>query len=401
MREPTPAPRRSLAGLPRLLRPARREFLDLDRPEHQRGLRLHVDADQRAARRAAHARRGRLRRVPADLSHGGVRRVQGGPLADDVIATLTAQARAEGMEVLICSGDRDALQLVHDDVTVLYPVKGVSDLARMTPAAVEAKYGVPPERYSDLAALVGESSDNLPGVPGVGPKTAAKWIGQYGDLAGVVAHVDEIKGKAGESLREHLDGVLRNRRLNQLVGDLDLGLTVDDLARRPWDREKVHQVFDGLECRVLRDRLFATLESVEEEADSGFEVDGVVLASAEVPGWLEEHAAPGARVGVHVVGRWARGTGDVEALAIATAGDHAAYLDLTTLDEAAEQALAAWLADPGRPKALHDAKGPIQALAARGLALAGVTSATALAAYLVRPAPRSYDLADLVLRNLG
>ncbi|MGZ4637268.1 DNA polymerase I [Oryzihumus sp.] len=321
--------------------------------------------------------------------------------ADDVIATLTAQARAEGMEVLICSGDRDALQLVRADVTVLYPVKGVSDLARMTPAAVEAKYGVPPERYSDLAALVGESSDNLPGVPGVGPKTAAKWIGLYGDLTGVVAHVDEIKGKAGESLREHLDGVLRNRRLNQLVGDLDLGLTVDDLARRPWDREKVHQVFDGLEFRVLRDRLFATLESVEEEADSGFEVDGVVLAPAEVPGWLQEHAGPGARVGVHVVGRWARGTGDVDALAIATAGDHAAYLDLTTLDEAAEQALAAWLADPGRPKALHDAKGPVQALAARGLTLAGVTSDTALAAYLVRPDQRSYDLADLVLRNLN
>src|SRR6478735_7611232 len=225
--------------------------------------------------------------------------------ADDILATLSVQARAQGMQVLICSGDRDAFQLVNEDVTVLYPVKGVSELARMTPAAVEAKYGVPPERYSDLAALVGESSDNLPGVPGVGPKTAAKWIGLYGDLTGVVAHVDEIKGKAGESLREHLDGVLRNRRLNQLVGDLDLGLTVDDLARRPWDREKVHQVFDGLEFRVLRDRLFATLESVEEEADSGFEVDGVVLAPSEVPGWLEEHAGPGARLGVHVVGRWA------------------------------------------------------------------------------------------------
>src|SRR6478672_8373253 len=142
--------------------------------------------------------------------------------ADDVLATLTTQALAEGMEVLICSGDRDSFQLVTDTSTVLYPVKGVSELARMTPAAVEAKYGVLPERYSDLAALVGESSDNLPGVPGVGPKTAAKWISQYGDLTGVVAHVDEIKGKAGESLREHLDGVLRNRRLNQLVSEVPL-----------------------------------------------------------------------------------------------------------------------------------------------------------------------------------
>src|SRR6476661_3365267 len=321
--------------------------------------------------------------------------------ADDVIATLTAQARAEGMEVLICSGDRDALQLVHDDVTVLYPVKGVSELARMTPAAVEAKYGVPPERYSDLAALVGESSDNLPGVPGVGPKTAAKWISLYGDLTGVVANVGAIKGKAGESLREHLDGVLRNRRLNQLVSDLQLDVTVDDLARKPWDREKVHQVFDGLEFRVLRDRLFSTLESVELEAESGFELDGSVLDSGEVAAWLEEHAGPGSRVGLHVLGTWARGTGDAHALAVATASGPAAYIDLTSLDSDAEAALAAWLSDPGRPKALHDAKGPLQALCARGLRLSGITSDTALAAYLVRPDQRSYDLADLVLRNLG
>ena len=210
--------------------------------------------------------------------------------ADDVLATLTTQAAAQGIEVLICSGDRDAFQLVRDGVTVLYPVKGVSELARMTPEAVQAKYGVPPERYSDLAALVGESSDNLPGVPGVGPKTAAKWINQYGDLTGVVAHVDQIKGKAGESLREHLDGVLRNRRLNQLVSDVPLEVEVPELARQVWDRDQVHQVFDGLEFRVLRDRLFDTLESVEEEAESGFDVDGSVLSADEVPAWLEEHA---------------------------------------------------------------------------------------------------------------
>ena len=144
--------------------------------------------------------------------------------ADDVLATLAVQARAQGHHVLICSGDRDTFQLVSDDVTVLYPIRGVSELSRMTPAAVEARYGVPPERYSDLAALVGEDSDNLPGVPGVGPKTAAKWITTYGDLDGIVANVDQIGGKAGESLRAHLDGVLRNRRLNGLVRDLELPL---------------------------------------------------------------------------------------------------------------------------------------------------------------------------------
>ncbi len=321
--------------------------------------------------------------------------------ADDVIATITTQALAEGMEVLICSGDRDAFQLVTETSTVLYPVKGVSELARMSPEAVEAKYGVLPERYSDLAALVGESSDNLPGVPGVGPKTAAKWLGLYGDLTGVVAHVDEIKGKAGQSLREHLDGVLRNRRLNQLVRDLPLPVGLADLERANWDREQVHQVFDSLEFRVLRDRLFEYLDAPQEEADQGFELEGSVLSPEEVAGWLAEYAAPGVRVGVHLVGQWGRGTGDTTALALATDGDAAAYLDLTTLDPDGEAAVGAWLADPERPKVLHEAKGPMLALAARGWTLEGVAIDTALAAYLVRPDQRSYDLADLVLRHLG
>ena len=322
--------------------------------------------------------------------------------ADDVLATLTTEAiETAGIdEVLICSGDRDAFQLVSDKVTVLYPVKGVSELARMTPAAVEAKYGLPPRLYSDLAALVGESSDNLPGVPGVGPKTAAKWIQQYGDLTGVVAHVGEIKGKVGDSLRANLDGVLRNRHLNQLRHDVALDVTVEDLERQTWDREEVHKVFDGLEFRVLRDRLFATLEAVEVEADSGFDLDGSVLSAAQVPAWLSAHAAAGSRVGVHVDGSWARGTGDARALAIATGTGVGAYIDLEALDPEAEGALATWLCDPARTKAMHDAKGPMQALAARGLTLAGLTSDTALSAYLVRPDQRSYDLADLVLRHL-
>ena len=321
--------------------------------------------------------------------------------ADDIIATLATEARAAGMHVLICSGDRDALQLVSDEVTLLYPVRGVSELTRMTPAAVEAKYGVPPERYSDLAAMVGESSDNLPGVPGVGPKTAAKWITQYGDLTGIVAHLDEIKGKAGESLRDHLDGVLRNRRLNQLVRDVDLGLSLEDLERRGWDREQIHTVFDGLEFRVLRDRLFEYLDPVEEEADGGFDIDGNVLGSEDVPGWLEHHAPAGSTVGVHVRGQWGRGGGDASALALATPAGPAAYISLAGLDAEAEAALGRWLGDPDRHKVLHDAKGPLQALAACGWPVKGISSDTALAAYLVRPDSRSYDLGDLVLRNLG
>ena len=321
--------------------------------------------------------------------------------ADDLIATLTTQAEAAGMDVLICSGDRDAFQLVSDKVTLLYPVRGVSEVWRMTPDKVEEKYGVRPERYSDLAALVGESSDNLPGVPGVGPKTAAKWLGQYGDLTGLVAHVDEIKGKAGDALREHLDGVLRNRRLNQLVRDVELGVDVEDLARTNWDREEVHRVFDGLEFRVLRDRLFEYLEPVEAESQGGFDLDTNVLRSEDVTGWLEHHAPKGSRVGVHVVGTWGRGTGDASAVAVATPDGVAGFIPLIDLDEEAEAALASWAGDPERHKVLHDAKGPMHALAARGIPLKGVSTDTALAAYLVRPDQRSYDLADLVLRHVG
>ncbi|HET7326358.1 MAG TPA: DNA polymerase I [Nocardioidaceae bacterium] len=320
--------------------------------------------------------------------------------ADDVIATLTTQAVAQGFEVLVCTGDRDALQLVGEQCTILYPRKGVSDLARMTPEAVEEKYGVPPGRYPELAALVGETSDNLPGVPGVGPKTAAKWITTYDGLDNVIAHADEIKGKAGDSLREHLGDVIRNRRLNALVCDLELAATPTDLVVRPWDRHEVHKLFDSLEFRVLRDRLFATLESEEEIEEGGFELDGVRLAPGEVPGWLAQHAPAGRRVGVQVHGSWRAGTGDVFTLAVACDDGSAAWVDVEQVTPEDDRAIAGWLGDPSYPKVLHDAKGPMLALAARGWRVAGLERDTALSAYLARPDQRSYDLADLTLRYL-
>ncbi|NLW98975.1 MAG: DNA polymerase I [Actinomycetales bacterium] len=320
--------------------------------------------------------------------------------ADDIIATLTAQAVADGFEVIICTGDWDAFQLVSDQVTMLYPVRGVSEVWRMDPAAVEEKYLVPPNRYSDLAALVGETSDNLPGVPGVGPKTAAKWINQYGDLTGIVAHVDEIKGKVGDNLRAHLDQVLRNRRLNLLVADVPLDVGLADLERRSWQREEVHRVFDSLEFRVLRDRLFATFDSAVDEIEGGFELDASVLLPEDVAGWVEHHCGS-ERVGVHVIGHWARGEGDAQAMAIATRDGRAAYIDLVTLDETGERVLGAWIEDPARPKAMHDAKVALHALSARGWRLRGLASDTALVAYIVRPDQRSYDLGDLSVRHLG
>ena len=318
--------------------------------------------------------------------------------ADDIIATLVTQALAADMDVLVLTGDRDALQLVTEHSTVLYPMRGVSDLARMTPEAVQTKYGVPPHRYPELAAIVGETSDNLPGVPGVGPGFAARWINQFDGLDNVIAHADQITGKKGESLREHLGDVMRNRHLNALVRDLDLELVPADLALRPWDRHEVHTLFDGLEFRVLRERLFETLESEEDVEEGGFELDGAVLAPDTVAQWLG--GLDDQRVGIHVRGAWGAGTGRVDGLAIATSAGGAAYIGTESLTPADDEALATWLADPDRPKVLHDAKGPALALAAQGWTLTGVVSDTALAAYLVRPDQRSYDLADLTLRYL-
>jgi DNA polymerase-1 len=320
--------------------------------------------------------------------------------ADDVIATLSCQGRDAGFEVLICSGDRDAYQLIGDRVTVLYPRKGVSDLARMDPAAVTEKYGVGPDRYRDLAALVGESSDNLPGIPGVGPKTAAKWIMQYGSLESLVAHVDEIKGKAGDSLRAGLADVLRNYEINRLVDDLDLPLAVTDATWHGWDREAVHQVFDALEFRVLRDRLYQYLEAVEPEAEAGFDLTGTVLGTGEVAGWLAEHTPVGSPVGVAVTGSFGRGTGTLTGLAVATCDGPAAWLDPTTLDATDDAAIGAWLAAADRPKVLHDSKPALLAFVERGWQLTGLAADTALEAYLARPDQRSYDLTDLALRYL-
>ena len=320
--------------------------------------------------------------------------------ADDVIATLTEQARAAGMRVLICSGDRDSFQLVREGVTVLYPKRGVSELARMDPAAVTERYGVGPEHYRAVAAMVGESSDNLPGVPGVGEKTAAKWILQFGDFDGVIGHVEEIKGKVGDSLRQHLAGVIRNYQINRLVHDLELPITPEETLWRGWDREAVHRVFDTLQFRVLRDRLYEYLEAVEPEAEGGFNLTGTVLGPGEVRAWLDRHAPIAKPVGVAVSGQFGRGTGHLTGVAVATADGPAAWLDPVTLDADDETAVAAWLADGTRPKVVHDAKPALLAFKAHGWEFAGLATDTALAAYLAKPDNRSYDLVDLALRYL-
>ena len=205
--------------------------------------------------------------------------------------------------------------------------------------------------------------------------------------------------------------MLRNRQLTELARDVPLDVGPADLRPAAWDREQIHQLFDTLQFRVLRDRLYSTLPNgiggvtaaagPGDEAGGTFDVEITLPGPEEVAGWLAEHAAGEGRTGVAVSGTWGRGTGTLTGLALATPDGAGAYLDPAALTEDDERALAAWLADPARPKAMHDAKGPMHALAARGLELAGLTTDTALAAYLALPGQRSFDLADLVLRYLG
>ena len=175
--------------------------------------------------------------------------------ADDLIASLSTQGEAAGYRVLVVSGDRDTFQLITDNVTVLYPVKGVMNLARMDDAAVVEKYGIHAKQYPELAALVGETSDNLKGIPGVGPKTAAKWIQHYGSLGAILDSAEEIPGKVGESLREHKELAVRNRRLNHLLTDLDFDFTLEDLELGSVNEEEVKEVFAKLSFRTLLTRV--------------------------------------------------------------------------------------------------------------------------------------------------
>ncbi|MGD1218045.1 DNA polymerase I [Streptomyces krungchingensis] len=326
--------------------------------------------------------------------------------ADDIIATLATQAEAEGFEVLIVTGDRDSFQLVSEHTTVLYPTKGVSELTRFTPEKVVEKYGLTPAQYPDFAALRGDPSDNLPGIPGVGEKTAAKWINQFGSFADLVERVDEVKGKAGQNLRDHLEAVKLNRRLTEMVKDVGLSRTVPDLERAAYDRKAVAMVLDTLEIRnpSLRERLLA-VDPGSDEAEAaqpvaeGVEVDGTVLGAGELKPWLTEHGT--AVLGVATVDSWGLGTGSVAEVALAAGAGAAAWFDPSQLDEADENAFATWLADPAKPKIMHNAKGAMRVFAEHGWSIEGVSMDTALAAYLVKPGRRSFALDALSLEYLG
>ena len=324
--------------------------------------------------------------------------------ADDILATLAYRAGHEGSTVLVVSGDRDSFQTVTDNVTVLYPGTGPGDLRRMTPQAVEDKYGVPPHRYPEIAAIVGETSDNLPGVPGVGPKTAAQWINKFDGLDNLLARADEIGGKRGAALREHMDDVVRNRRLNRLLTDMDLEVSLSDLARRPTDVAAIDRLFDSLEFGRLRTKVRevagigmgegAIDETPEPAADVDIEVM-VADASCDIAQWVGTRSS----LALLVEGDSRPVRGDVTRVVLASEND-ALVIDPVELSPAQEQALGDVLATASS-LIVHDAKGTRHALASRGWTLGTVGCDTMLAAYLAHPDQRSHKLEDVLSRVLG
>jgi len=322
--------------------------------------------------------------------------------ADDILATLSVLGETAGYEVLLVTGDRDAFQLITDNVFVLYPRKGVSDIPRLDAAAIQEKYFVTPPQYSDLAALVGESADNLPGIPGVGPKTAAKWINLYGGLEGVLANVDAIGGKVGDALRENVEDVKRNRRLNRLHTDLELPVTLDDLAEPRPDEAALEALFDELEFKTIRTRLFALYSSEElepaERESLAVPEFAIPSGAAELGAFLSAGAGHRSAVAVDLV----PGRIGEDAAAVAIVRDDAAvYIDLTAQDAEAENVLAAWLRDPSAPKVMHGYKGALKALSSRGLGLEGVVDDTSISGYLIQPDRRTYELAELAQHHLN
>lgn len=313
--------------------------------------------------------------------------------ADDILATLATEGAAAGYDVLVCSGDRDTIQLVTDDVTLLYPsVQGVSQLKRYTPDAVVEKYGLPPANYPDIAALVGETSDNLPGVPKVGEKTAVKWLNQWGSLDALLENADKITGVVGGNLREHLDDVRRNRSLNALLRDVELPVGPDDLAVQPIDAEAVRDIFARLEFRTLLPRVFDALGGDADEASTAAPSVAAPVATVVDPA--------GARA-------WVDAQEGELALTVTVEGGLPARIGIASLDAAVEapwsddiaEALRDWL-ESDAPKVLTDAKPQVKALRRAGVALGGLSFDPILAGWLVRPSFPDKTLGDLVGRYL-
>ncbi len=298
--------------------------------------------------------------------------------ADDILATLSTRAVAEGCDVLICSGDRDSFQLVTSEITVLYPKKGVTEMNRMTPDSVFEKYGLTPLQYPDFAALRGDPSDNLPSIPGVGEKTATKWIADFGSLNELIDAIESIPGKVGESLRTNLDVVLLNRKLTSLRHDLALGAAIDELSWEGPNLLQVDTLLDTLEIKALKDRIHVLGGKSTKTLSGQVAPEILTISGEELANKLKNRTDPIALFSPVAY----REGGFSVALS---------QSEIYKIDEVAGD----WLLDATLPKWVHGAK-----KALRFEDIAGIAFDTELAAYLINPGGRNLELTDLAQRFL-
>lgn len=300
--------------------------------------------------------------------------------ADDIIASFAKKAEAQGFEVLICTGDRDSFQLVNDQTTVLYPKKGVTEMSRMTPTAVFEKYGLTPTQYPDFAALRGDPSDNLPSVPGVGEKTATKWIADYGSLSNLLEHASEITGKVGESLRANIESIKLNRELTHLLDDLDLSADISDLDWSGFDADLINKFFEKLEIKALRERIKG-LPQRGQEVIKEIPIQVRELKSDELDVLLAKHNLPIA-IAFHFLENRLQ--------------EYSVALSANEVLLVRSEKIGKWIENQNLQKYVHGAKQPIKILG-----MLGLKADIELLAYLVNPGSRNLGLLDLSERLLG
>lgn len=300
--------------------------------------------------------------------------------ADDVIASIAKKAQTEKFQVLICTGDRDSFQLVNENVTVLYPKKGVTEMSRMTPKAVYEKYGLTPTQYPDFAALRGDPSDNLPSVPGVGEKTATKWISDYGSLDKLIANSAEIAGKVGQSLRENISTIQLNRELTQLLDDLDVNIEIADLSWSGFDSNRMGNFFDKMQIKALKERL-KSLPQSGIVADPQIEIDVTECTAEQIGALLKGHIDPIA-ISFNFIDN--------------NLQEYAVAVNESKIYHVRESKIENWISDSNLPKIVHSAKNLVKQTAIKGL-----VADIELLAYLVNPGSRNLELNDLVERRMG
>ena len=307
--------------------------------------------------------------------------------ADDAIATLALRALKEGIEVVIVTADRDFFQLVRPGVTVMFNVKGISDIRVYDVDAVTERFGLSPEKYLDYVALKGDASDNIPGVPGVGEKTASKLVQDFGSVEELLGRTDELKGKLKDSIEAAGDQLALNKELAELNTDVDVPIDLEDAVMGDWDVDAVRRLFTSLEFRTLFERLEEVGRGAKPVVETA-ELDLREVGAKEAARLLASDGPKALRLDLD--DRQVRG------VAVSMGGGQAAYAeakDLSAFEEA--------LADEATAKWLHDAKDVEAAVLAEGLTLGGIATDTMLAAYLLDPAAPTFELGPLTEQYLG